>query len=46
MQIYEMPMRVQFSFLGKEHNYVASVRQVGKAGIPVDFVSVHANTAL
>lgn len=46
MQTYEMSMSFQFSFLGKEHNYVASVRQVGKAGIPVDFVSVPANTAL
>jgi hypothetical protein len=41
-----MPINFQFSFLGKEHNYVASVMQVGKAGVPVDCVSVPANTVL
>jgi hypothetical protein len=41
-----MPMSFQFSFLGKEHNYVASVTRVGKAGVPVDSVSDPANTVL
>jgi hypothetical protein len=41
-----MPIKFQFAFLGKEHNYMASVTSVGKAGVPSDRVSDPTNTVL